>query len=88
MADNTNVEDLSYREASVELEKIIRALEENDLELEESLEKYARAVELVKSLRARLASAEQQVKVLMRDAGGEDVLVEGEPASEDDTRLS
>ena len=48
MADNTNVEDLSYREASVELEKIILGLEENDLELEESLVNYARGVELVK----------------------------------------
>ena len=42
-----------------------RALESNQLELEESLELYKRGVELLASLRARLADAEQQVSALM-----------------------
>lgn len=88
MADKVQVDQLSYKEASQELELIIRALEGGDLELEESLESYARGVELIKSLRSRLESAEQQVKVLMRDVDGKDVLVEGEPAPIDDDRLS
>lgn len=88
MADKVQVDQLSYKEASQELELIIRALEGGDLELEESLESYARGVELIKSLRSRLESAEQQVKVLMRDVNGKDVLVEGEPAPIDDDKLS
>lgn len=88
MADKVQVDQLSYKEASQELELIIRALEGGDLELEESLESYARGVELIKSLRSRLESAEQQVKVLMRDVDGKDVLVEGEPAPIDDGKLS
>ncbi len=88
MADKVQVDQLSYKEASQELELIIRALEGGDLELEESLESYARGVELIKSLRSRLESAEQQVKVLMRDVDGKDVLVEGEPAPIDDDKLS
>ena len=59
------VEDMTFKEASVELEQIVRALESGELELEESLERYGRGVELLKSLRERLTSAEQRVRVLL-----------------------
>ena len=72
MAQNKSVEELSYKEASIELEGIIRNLESGDLELEESLEGYTRGVELLKSLRTRLAAAEQKVSVLMKDIDGGD----------------
>ena len=60
-----DVATLTYREATAELEQVVRALESNQLELEESLELYKRGVELLASLRARLADAEQQVSALM-----------------------
>ena len=60
-----NVATMTYREATAELEQVVRALESNQLELEESLELYKRGVELLASLRARLADAEQQVSALM-----------------------
>lgn len=63
------VEELSFKEASKELELIVRALEQGDLELEDSLERYGRGVELLASLRERLASAEQRVQVLVEQAG-------------------
>ena len=72
--DTRKVEDLSFKEASVELEQIVRSLEAGDLELEESLERYSRGVELLKSLRERLANAEQKVRVLL-DATDEDAPV-------------
>lgn len=59
------IEEMTFKEASIELEQIVRSLEGGDLELEESLEKYARGVELLKSLRSRLANAEQKVQVLL-----------------------
>ena len=67
MADEKlrKVEDMSFKEASVELELIVRALEAGDLELEESLERYGRGVELLASLRERLAHAEQRVQELV-----------------------
>ena len=66
MADEPRaVEDMTFKEASIELEQIVRALESGELELEESLERYGRGVELLKSLRARLANAEQRVRVLL-----------------------
>lgn len=79
-----DVEDLSYKEASTELELIIRNLESGDMELEDSLDSYTRGVELLKSLRARLADAEQKVSVLMKDIDGNDTLVEGEAADTSD----
>ena len=76
MAEKTPVEQLTYKQASQELELIIRSLESGDMELEESLESYTRGVELLKSLRTRLADAEQKVSVLLKDVDGNDVLAE------------
>lgn len=59
------IEDMTFKEASIELEMIVRALENGDLELEESLEKYGRGVQLLASLRERLANAEQRVQMLV-----------------------
>ncbi len=81
MADQKSIEQMTYKEASQELERIVRALESGDMELEESLESYTRGVQLIKSLRERLDHAEQQVKVLVRDVDGTDALVDGEAAS-------
>ena len=58
---------MTFKEASVELEQIVRALENGDLELEQSLKTYERGVELLKSLRERIANAEQQVRKLLDD---------------------
>ena len=79
-----NVEELTYKEASTELELIIRNLESGEMELEESLESYTRGVVLLRSLRTRLEDAEQKVSVLMKDVDGSDVLVAGEAADTSD----
>ena len=81
MAEKTPVEQLTYKQASQELELIIRSLESGDMELEESLESYT---ELLKSLRTRLSDAEQKVSVLLKDVDGNDVLADGEAANTDD----
>lgn len=73
---NADIERLSFKEASIELEQIVRSLEAGDLELEESLSRYGRGVELLKSLRKRLAEAEQKVQLLVDST---------EPASVADT---
>lgn len=59
------VDQMTYNEANAELEGIVKALESNQLELEESMVLYQRGVELLASLRARLADAEQKVSSLM-----------------------
>lgn len=65
MDEVRTVDDMSFKEASDELEGIVRALEQGDLELERSLELYGRGVELLKSLKSRLVEAEQRVQVLV-----------------------
>ena len=84
MAEQKKIEDLTYKEASQELERIIRSLESGDMELEESLESYTRGVELLKSLRTRLSEAEQKVSVLLQDVDGTDHLAPADAASTDD----
>lgn len=84
MAEQKSIEEMSYKEASQELERIVRSLESGELELEESLESYTRGVELLKSLRGRLATVEQKVGVLMKDVDGVDTLVPGEAADTSD----
>ncbi len=84
MAEQKKVEELTYKEASQELERIIRSLESGDMELEESLESYTRGVELLKSLRSRLSEAEQKVSILLQDVDGTDPLVPADAASTDD----
>lgn len=71
-----DIEQMSFKEASVELEQIVRSLETGDLELEDSLETYTRGVALLKSLKARIAEAEQKVRKLLEDG----TPVEGSPA--------
>ena len=66
------VEDMTYSEASTELESIVKALESDQLELEESLKLYQRGVELLAALRSRLADAEQRVSALMGQIEADD----------------
>ncbi len=60
-----NVDELTFREAMGQLEQIVGQLESGELELEESLERYALGVALLSSLQKRLKGAEQKVEVLM-----------------------
>lgn len=68
-----NIEEMSFKEGLVELDQIVRALESNQLELEQSIESYERGVALLGSLKKRLDTAQQKVTVLMgelqEDAG-------------------
>lgn len=54
-----------FGEALAELEGIVRALEGGQLELEESLTRYQRGVELLQALQSKLEDAQQKVTVLL-----------------------
>ena len=66
---DTDISAMSFKEASIALEQIVRALEGGELELEESLEYYTLGIELLKSLRERVAGAELRVSELADKAG-------------------
>ncbi|HBT95161.1 MAG TPA: exodeoxyribonuclease VII small subunit [Coriobacteriia bacterium] len=75
------LDEMTFRQASEELESIVRLLESNQLELEESLKYYERGVLLLKTLQGRLKDAQQKITVLLGEI---------EPVSDDgiDTGLS
>ncbi|MDR2957888.1 MAG: exodeoxyribonuclease VII small subunit [Coriobacteriales bacterium] len=75
----TDIKELSYRQASEELEAVLRQLESSQLELEESLERYERGVALLRELQGRLAQAQQKVSVLLGEV---------EPESDDSVDAS
>ena len=76
-----NVSEMSFKEGLVELDQIVRALEGNQLELEQSIASYERGVEFLGALQKRLDDAQQKVTVLMGEL---------EPENDDsiDTTLS
>ncbi len=58
-------------EASLdELEQILHKLEGSDLSLNESLEAYEKAMQLVKVASEKIEKAEQRVKILTKGADG------------------
>jgi len=61
---------LSYEEAIEELEQILKDLEEGDLPLKVSMEKFKRGVELYNYCNNILKDIEGEVKVLLKDENG------------------
>ncbi len=59
------VDELTFREALKELEDIVNALDSNTLELEESMVRYERGVQLLTLLNGRLDEANQKIETLM-----------------------
>ncbi|MDD5893512.1 MAG: exodeoxyribonuclease VII small subunit [Coriobacteriaceae bacterium] len=79
--DASQLDSMSFKEGLVELDEIVRALEGNQLELEQSIQKYERGVALLGALQKRLDDAQQKVTVLMGE-------LEPENSDEVDTKLS
>ena len=69
--DRKPVEERPFRAAMAELDGIVRVLESNSLELEDSLVSYERGVSLLRALQGRLNEAQQKVEVLMGELEGE-----------------
>ena len=78
---SNTIEEMSFREGLVELESIVKALESNQLELEQSIESYERGVALLGALKKRLDTAQQKVSVLMGE-------LQPDEGDEIDTKLS
>ena len=60
-----DIEQLSFKEGLQELDSIVKALEGNQLELEDSIKSYERGVALLGSLQKRLDEAQLKVTALM-----------------------
>ena len=66
------LEDLTFGAALAELDEIVGALEGGQLELEDSLARYERGVALLRALQSKLASAQQEVTMLVGELESED----------------
>lgn len=65
MEKAADIEQLSFKEGLQELDSIVKALEGNQLELEDSIKSYERGVALLGSLQKRLDEAQLKVTALM-----------------------
>lgn len=74
---------ISFEQALEQLEKIVTEIEEGKVSLEESIDKYAQGIQLVKQCRAILDTAEKKIQLLAQGEG-ETLQESGQlPADED-----
>jgi len=69
--DTKEDQKLSFEKALEKLEEIVSSIEEGQVPLEESIDKYAEGVELVKQCRLILDRAEKKIQLLGRGEGGQ-----------------
>jgi exodeoxyribonuclease VII small subunit len=72
-------EKLKFEQAMARLEKIIEGIEQGQIGLEESIERFAEGMELIRTCRTVLAHAEMKIQKLQADAAGD---LKAEPMSE------
>lgn len=72
---SSSPDEWTFEEALVELERVVRALEDGQQSLEESLADYERGVGLIKRCHSQLRQAEQRILLLTGvEEGGESIL--------------
>ncbi|MRS11605.1 MAG: exodeoxyribonuclease VII small subunit [Actinobacteria bacterium] len=71
-------EEMSFGAALAELEQIVRALEDGQLELEDGLARYERGVALLRACQEKLAQAKQKVTMLIGELEGDAQATEGD----------
>ena len=64
-------EKLTFEQAMARLEKIVDAIEQGKIGLEESIERYSEGMELIGHCRKVLTDAEMKVQKLQADAAGQ-----------------
>lgn len=67
---NANIEKLTFEQALQKLESIVQAIEQGQVGLEESIQRYEEGMSLIKRGRAILAHAEQRIQTLQLAADG------------------
>jgi exodeoxyribonuclease VII small subunit len=66
----TDIEKLTFEQAMKELEDIVSDLENSSIELEESIEKYTRGIQLKKHCETKLKEATMKVDQITIDQDG------------------
>jgi exodeoxyribonuclease VII small subunit len=71
MAQQKTQRKMTFEQALAKLEEIVERIESGEVPLEESIEKYAEGVELIKKCRAILDAAEKRIQLLTKSGPGE-----------------
>ncbi len=79
MAEKKQNGGFDFEKALAELEQVVEGLEQGELSLEESLRRFERGIALTRECQKALEEAEQQVRILMEQEGGEATLEEFRP---------
>ena len=75
--------EIKFEEALKKLETIVEGLEDGDIPLEESLEKYEEGVKLVRLCQKKLEQAKKKIEILVKTKDGK---VKIEPFEEESGR--
>jgi exodeoxyribonuclease VII small subunit len=67
---------LNLEKSLEQLETLVDELESGDLPLESAMKKFEEGIKLTRQCQSALKDAEQRVEVLLKSAGGEEVLEE------------
>ena len=59
----------SFEQSLAELEKIVDAMEQGDISLEEALESFEKGIKLARTCQRTLSEAEQKVRILIEQNG-------------------
>jgi exodeoxyribonuclease VII small subunit len=70
----SNRRKLDLEKSLSDLEALVEELESGDLPLEKALQKFEEGIRLTRGCQAALKDAEQRVEILLKSAGGEEVL--------------
>jgi exodeoxyribonuclease VII small subunit len=67
---------LNLEKSLEQLETLVDELESGDLPLETAMKKFEEGIKLTRQCQSALKDAEQRVEILLKSAGGEEVLEE------------
>lgn len=73
------VSSLSFEDALVELETLVRSLEGGQQRLEDAISCYERGVDLRRHCETKLAEAEERIQTIVGSADGAVAMIAGEP---------
>jgi exodeoxyribonuclease VII small subunit len=65
---------IDLEKALSDLETLVEELESGDLPLDKAMKKFEDGIKLTRSCQSALRDAEQKVEILLKNAGGDEVL--------------
>ena len=75
----TQKKPVNLEKALADLESLVEDLETGDLPLDKAMKKFEDGIKLTRSCQAALKEAEQKLQILLKSAGGEEVLEDFDP---------